>query len=593
MRSRDPNFWKDDPDEAELPRGKVRPMPTPGPADDLRFHDVVIEQDPVTPRPPKPPFEPDPAGALLGAGGAQETLTPEPGPPASQSYQLYGQFDACAARVVKVYETVQHGVLGAVQAIDCVRCYPHYDTNNEPVGEDAPQAFSMPTETYFAALPLPARHDQAVRIVAVGDIVTLLAGRDGRAYYMSDDLSFAATVVLQDNDGDEEFDKEDAYEQHNGGAGNRVLRVRRLALSSSAEAVLTTLHNANSTVVEYGNVLVVGPTDQHHGYRCGDTVWVHRRGHYFFVVPGQQEFVGRITDMGPDGERDFTTNHYWVQEHSPDLTYDLNTWAPPGGGPSITIKDHKDPNGTEGRFARWIDAVNLPEADDEHKVPVGATVLVTMRADPRTGEPWYAFERGEGPTGPPGDDTVVVVKITGPAQGGGKYDGVIMGGQASSAGDMDLHMPEGMTPSETPCLYLNTDEDLLPTHWLQTDPPIYVLGKIVGMTEEEKPRPIVQGCGGPARQWNETYDPTLGTLEEGSEEPDTHGWKRNEQTAGDIWGDCPIKETYVSRVVYNEAGDKVLYKFLRQKVYAADGRLNEITPETRVTVDTLVPCVIP
>jgi hypothetical protein len=75
---------------------------------------------------------------------------------------------------------------------------------------------------------------------------------------------------------------------------------------------------------------------------------------------------------------------------------------------------------------------------------------------------------------------------------------------------------------------------------------------------------------------------TLGAGEEGSETALTDTW-----TAGNDEGNG-LAEWYVSRVVYNEAGDKILYAFLRLRTLDQYGRLYSVSAETRVSVDVTV-----
>lgn len=70
---------------------------------------------------------------------------------------------------------------------------------------------------------------------------------------------------------------------------------------------------------------------------------------------------------------------------------------------------------------------------------------------------------------------------------------------------------------------------------------------------------------------------TIGAAAEGSETAATNTW-----TAGGANG---LAEWYVSRVVYNHAGNKILYAFLRKRTYDNFGRLYSVGGETRVIVD--------
>jgi len=51
-----------------------------------------------------------------------------------------------------------------------------------------------------------------------------------------------------------------------------------------------------------------------------------------------------------------------------------------------------------------------------------------------------------------------------------------------------------------------------------------------------------------------------------------------------------VQIVFVTRVAYNEAGDKVLYEFTRTAVYDSCGQLKTVSAETRHTVDTPVEC---
>jgi len=71
---------------------------------------------------------------------------------------------------------------------------------------------------------------------------------------------------------------------------------------------------------------------------------------------------------------------------------------------------------------------------------------------------------------------------------------------------------------------------------------------------------------------------TIGAATEGSETASSDTW-----TAGTANG---LAEWYVSREVYNDAGDEILYSFLRKRTYDKYGRLYSVSGETRVTVET-------
>jgi hypothetical protein len=181
---------------------------------------------------------------------------------------------------------------------------------------------------------------------------------------------------------------------------------------------------------------------------------------------------------------------------------------------------------------------------------------------------------------------VCVVKITSNATGGGQYNGKILTGTSNADGSADLAMPEGMNvPVAEDCLIINPDENGLPTHWLKLDE--FAIGHVIGQTADATPKKIVEINGSVAR----TASPsTLGDGTEGTETADTHTWTRAAVTDGVNYGDCPIEEWYVSRIVYNDTGDQVLYSMMRKRTYSADGRLVSISAETRVSVDTTELC---
>ncbi|HOD83731.1 MAG: hypothetical protein BWX88_05113 [Planctomycetes bacterium ADurb.Bin126] len=175
----------------------------------------------------------------------------------------------------------------------------------------------------------------------------------------------------------------------------------------------------------------------------------------------------------------------------------------------------------------------------------------------------------------------VAVKLTGNAEGGGKYSGKLLTDRLEAAASGDLAMPEAMVEG-VDCLFLNMEEDGLPTHWLAAggaDGYAYVEGIVVGHTEETPPKPIVMGHGGKARL---AYPATIGSDAEGSETAETTAWRRREKSTGYVSGDCPIEVYIMTRPpVYSESGDKKFYCFLRKALVAADGRWDAIGPEVR------------
>ena len=78
----------------------------------------------------------------------------------------------------------------------------------------------------------------------------------------------------------------------------------------------------------------------------------------------------------------------------------------------------------------------------------------------------------------------------------------------------------------------------------------------------------------------------LPTSLEGSETAQTDTWDVDNQDSG--YDGVKIKIT--TRVVYNEAGDQILYGFYRELTFDSIGRLKEISAETRYNVDTPEEC---
>ncbi|HUU22868.1 MAG TPA: hypothetical protein VM389_10070, partial [Phycisphaerae bacterium] len=305
-----------------------------------------------------------------------------------RSADILGPFDCWLGKVLRTgyaAPTVPLTVQG--QAIYVQRVGVNWGTNNEPKAWDTQVVNASPTMGRAEALPWPPRHDQADGHVAVGDIVSVITGRDGRSYFFSDDLPFPAIVVMS---------AANSTESQSGGAGLVFLKVRRLAMSGGG---LSEVLTAAGAVVECDGVMTIVPSSMQHGYRCGDLVWVERRGLYYHALGARETFMAYLVNAGPDSEADFGTNHYWAREFDATVAYAgaVNAWT-------ATYADRTavDPTGSGGRYGRWVDAVHLGEAPASHTlavvvpgavpdVPTGTIVLVHIFADPDTGEPWYAF----------------------------------------------------------------------------------------------------------------------------------------------------------------------------------------------------------
>jgi len=72
---------------------------------------------------------------------------------------------------------------------------------------------------------------------------------------------------------------------------------------------------------------------------------------------------------------------------------------------------------------------------------------------------------------------------------------------------------------------------------------------------------------------------------EGSETAQSDTWAVSDQGAYD-----GVKTFQTTRLVYNDAGDEVVYGFYREYKYDSIGRLTNISGETRYTVDTPSDC---
>lgn len=373
---------------APMPQGHLIPLPAP-PARSI--YPAEGQPIPVPQTVPNAPRMPLPVDNIT------------PWDQEIKAENITGAFDAWVAKVIEVIGDPDRAETGYVQEIKAIRAGAHWDANNEPNFYEVPQVWSQPTGVVVAALPWPARHDQQRYHVAVGDYVTIISGRDDRHYFFSDDLPFVAMVVAQPKAGGDPDGAVGKWEDNAGGAGLLVLKVRRQALSgdpAAGPAGLGALLTAAGAAVEYANILVVGPTNVHHGYRAGDLVWVQKRGRYHFVQPVRETFKGFLTDQGPNGEEDFDDSRYWVRETDTAITYSVNTWAISG----VVVRSDAtvdDPSESGGRWGRWVQATNIGEQiSDAHDLKVsedpadpslGMPVIVSMFADPADGEPLYMF----------------------------------------------------------------------------------------------------------------------------------------------------------------------------------------------------------
>ncbi len=220
-----------------------------------------------------------------------------------------------------------------------------------------------------------------------------------------------------------------------------------------------------------------------------------------------------------------------------------------------------------------LTATNLAEvAAGTHLLPAGTIVQVGVVYD-RSSPARKVYLFNLAPL------AAVVVAISGPAAGSGEYNGRVLAGASNATPSADLAMPAGMrTPGADDALVLNAEEDGQTGHRLRAG--TYAVGAVIGRTAESMPREIVAVRGGVGATASPT---TLGGTTGGSETADTAAWSRATNAT-------PLNVYLLSRTVYNAAGDKTLYAFVRQLSFDARGLLLSASAETRITVDATESC---
>jgi hypothetical protein len=78
---------------------------------------------------------------------------------------------------------------------------------------------------------------------------------------------------------------------------------------------------------------------------------------------------------------------------------------------------------------------------------------------------------------------------------------------------------------------------------------------------------------------------TLGSAAEGLEAATLNTWTRDGTTSGSNYAGVPLDLWMVSRVVYNDVGDKCLYAYLRKVSFDSLGLLRSVSSESRIVVD--------
>jgi len=221
----EPILDDEEPLEPAQPRDPVRPLPDPPnlighlvsetPASEQAQGSVVHG---VTPE----------ASALTGAAQVHREGQPPPSDVKIHTNQLIGPLDAWVGKVLSVSYGSTHPAEGIAQAITVERIDVRWGTNNEPAAATGRTKARAQATTIAYPYPFPPRHDQAAYHVAVDDIVTVLEGRDGRCWYMSDDLPFPARVIKATGTVTEAF---------GGGAGLLEVKVRRSAITGDPSSV--------------------------------------------------------------------------------------------------------------------------------------------------------------------------------------------------------------------------------------------------------------------------------------------------------------------------------------------------------------------
>ncbi len=203
----------------------------------------------------------------------------------------------------------------------------------------------------------------------------------------------------------------------------------------------------------------------------------------------------------------------------------------------------------------------------------GTIALATFMGYDGGGKPVYLIDCG--PAG-------CVVKITGNAAGGGKYTGrILYKTDSTAAASGNLALPEGISlPGADDALILHAPENGKPTHWLKTDS--FAAGVIVGFNSAGKRIVVIDN--GEAR----TASPN--SLDDGSgTTAGVKSWDRNAVTSGDVYGDCPVTETYVTRTVWDGTAGELI-NYVKTRTIDASGHVVAISAETEVTIDTAEDC---
>nr|WP_294560391.1 hypothetical protein [uncultured Rhodopila sp.] len=272
------------------------------------------------------------------------------------------------------------------------------------------------------------------------------------------------------------------------------------------------------------------------------------------------------------GAKNFTTAQYWVGSATQSAGYGVGQFQPTN-----------DPN-YEPLGDAWMIATNLAEWNSTtggtHLLQPGQPVVVfhVVTADQQD---FYVFDQTPAVN--------VVVQITSTIPGaGGKYNGTIYGGVMTDAGTGNISLPDGLTAGAS-CLVINFDEqNNVGTHWLITGSSYnYAMGVYGGMSTETTPRPIIRIDRGDYRIASPN---ALSAPAPNVDSAATDTWDRKRVTAGNRYGDA-VSFQINARMGYNPSDtNPVLGYFYRVATFAADGRLDTISAETFVSVNTPDSC---
>ena len=283
---------------------------------------------------------------------------------------MIGTYDSWCGKVTKVYDDDADSEWGEKGVVEVRRSAPYWSGSTLGLDE-LPPAESQPQRATEHAFPLPVPDQQSYR-VATGDPVVVIAGRDGKCYYISDDRPFVGVVAQNPDDAS-------TKETNFGGAGNITIKVTRQFMTGDPTDGVPTL--ANISTLTYDYVYPLTATGQHHGHRKGDYVLCFRRGEYVFCLPNRGVYHGKITTTGPASEADLTDDQYWVSLVAGNVTYtgDVNVWT---WGTDATL------------FT--VCASNLAErADGTHTAATGTEVIVTLFADATDKAAYWAFSSNQ------------------------------------------------------------------------------------------------------------------------------------------------------------------------------------------------------